>query len=259
MHLNLNGRVTIVGGASRGIGLAVAEHLLTEGAHVVMIARGEAALQAEVDRLALHYPGSVTAVTGDLADPCTATSAVEQALSRWSHVDIIVANAGSGAGPMGWRLSDEDWQGGFDRNFTPARRLVEAALPSLVDARRGAIVLIGSIVAVEAIAAPLPYTVAKAALGAYVKSLARQVGRDGIRVNAVVPGNVLFPGGTWDRKSQADPGGVREYIEREVPMQRFGTPSEIADCVAFLCSERASFITGAMLVADGGQTRGFGA
>jgi 3-oxoacyl-[acyl-carrier protein] reductase len=254
--LNLDRRVAIVGGASRGIGLAIAEQLASEGVRLVVVARGEAALRAEASRLEAAHPDSVVAVPGDLIDPRTAAAAVEVALARWSSLDIVVANAGTGSGPSGWQLTDEDWQAGFDRNFTAARRLVEAALPAMLR-DGGAVVVVGSIVGLEALPAPLPYTIAKAAIAAYVKSLARQVGSSGVRVNAVVPGNVLFPGGGWDRKRQADPDGVQSYVQREVALQRFGTPAEIASCVAFLCSERSSFVTGAMLLADGGQTRGF--
>jgi 3-oxoacyl-[acyl-carrier protein] reductase len=257
LRLNLEHRVAIVGGASRGIGLAIAEQLASEGARLALVARGEAALRAEASRLESAHPGSVIAVPGDLIDPRTAVTAVEQALARWSTLDIVVANAGTGAGPSGWQLTDEDWQAGFDRNFTAARRLIDASLPAMLRSDRGSIVVVGSIVALEALPAPLPYTVAKAAIAAYVKSLARQVGSSGVRVNAVIPGNILFPGGGWDRKRQADPDGVRSYIQREVALQRFGTPAEIASCVTFLCSDRSSFVTGAMLLADGGQTRGF--
>jgi 3-oxoacyl-[acyl-carrier protein] reductase len=125
----------------------------------------------------------------------------------------------------------------------------------MVEQKRGAIVFVNSIVAVESTPAPLAYSSAKAALLNYTKNLARQVAADGIRVNTVAPGNIFFDGGSWDKHLQARRDEVLGYIASEVPMQRFGKPEEIADAVAFLASARASFVTGACLVADGGQTR----
>jgi 3-oxoacyl-[acyl-carrier protein] reductase len=116
-------------------------------------------------------------------------------------------------------------------------------------------VFIASIVGVESVRAPLAYSAAKTALHAYAKNLARAVASQGVRVNVVAPGNVLFDGGSWAAKLAEDPERVRGYIGAEVPLGRFGNPEEIADLVAFLASSRAAFITGACVVADGGQTR----
>ena len=127
-------------------------------------------------------------------------------------------------------------------------------MPELIKGS-GNILFIASIVGVEATPAPLPYSAAKAALINYSKNLARQVAREGVRVNCVAPGNILFPGGTWERHLERDRAAVTKKIEDEVPMGRFGTPEEIAGLAVFLCSPRASFITGSCFVADGGQTR----
>src|SRR3954452_12123115 len=125
----------------------------------------------------------------------------------------------------------------------------------MVTAQRGSIVLVSSIAGLESLGAPIPYGTAKAALEHYAKDLSRRVGRHGVRVNTVAPGNILFPGGTWQRKLDADPAGVQSMIAAEVPLGRFGTPMEIGSAVAFLASDRAAFITGACMVVDGGQTR----
>jgi 3-oxoacyl-[acyl-carrier protein] reductase len=127
----------------------------------------------------------------------------------------------------------------------------------MVKRHDGSIVLIGSIAGVESTAAPLPYSAAKAAVSMYAKNLSRLVGPEGVRVNCVAPGNILFPGGSWERHLEARGDEVRAYIDKEVPLKRFGTVEEIANCVAFLASPRSSFVTGACLVADGGQCHSF--
>jgi 3-oxoacyl-[acyl-carrier protein] reductase len=122
-----------------------------------------------------------------------------------------------------------------------------------LEATGGCLLFISSIAALEAIGAPTDYSVAKAALVALSKQLARKLAPN-VRVNSLAPGNVYFPGGSWDEKIQTDPDRVKKLIEATVPMRRFGTTEEIADAAVFLCSARAQFITGACLVVDGGQT-----
>jgi 3-oxoacyl-[acyl-carrier protein] reductase len=117
------------------------------------------------------------------------------------------------------------------------------------------ITFISSIAGLEAIAAPIPYSTAKAGLQQAAKNLARQLGPEGIRVNTVAPGNVLAPGGTWEAKMAENPDQVKKYIETEVPLARFANPEEIAHAVVFLASARARFISGALLCVDGAQTR----
>jgi 3-oxoacyl-[acyl-carrier protein] reductase len=114
---------------------------------------------------------------------------------------------------------------------------------------------VASIAGLESMPAPLPYSAAKAALVNYGKNLSRLLASRGVRVNSVAPGNVLFPGGSWERHLADRREEVLRYLQAEVPMQRFGRPEEIADLVVYLSSDRASFITGACVVADGGQTR----
>jgi 3-oxoacyl-[acyl-carrier protein] reductase len=255
MDLGLAGKVVFVAGSSRGIGKGIARVFLDEGARVVLTGRDPQALRAARDALSTGREDRVATYCGDLASAEAIQDAHRQTMGRWGGVDVLVCNVGSGTGRAGWHLMAADWESIFEINLWSGIRLVEVFLPGMVEARRGGILFIGSIAGLESLGAPLPYSAAKAALEKYSKDLARQVAGYGIRVNTIAPGNVIFPGGSWQRKLDGDPAGVTSTIAREVPLARFGEPEEIGAAAAFLASDRASFITGACLVADGGQTR----
>ena len=246
-----------MGGSSRGIGRAVARAFLLEGARATVTGRDRRALDETSREFADEFgAGRVHAFAGDMTDAEQIGRALGGTRERWGALDCLVANVGSGTARPGWQLAREDWDAAFRTNFWGSVRLVEAALPAMVEAGRGSVVLVASIVGLESVNAPLTYSAAKAALVNYGKNLARQVGASGVRVNCVAPGNVLFPGGSWERKLEERREFFERYVEAEVPLRRFGRPEEIADLVVFLSSERASFITGSCVVADGGQTRG---
>jgi len=139
-------------------------------------------------------------------------------------------------------------------NLYPAVRLSLAALPAMRRRGWGRIVVVSSLFGREAGGAPA-YNAAKAAEISFVTSLAREVGGDGVTVNSVAPGSILFEGGSWHRRQQADPEGIAELVRRELPLGRFGTPEEVANVVAFLCSKPASLVNGACWAVDGGQGR----
>jgi 3-oxoacyl-[acyl-carrier protein] reductase len=255
MDLGLKDRVVFVAGSSRGIGEGIATVFLEEGARVAITGRNAEALSAAAAALGAGRADRVMTFSGDLTQAPVAAEAHRRVLDRWGTVDALVCNIGSGAAKNGWQLTAADWEPVFRINLWATVRLVEVFLPSMVEAHRGNIIVITSIAGLESLGAPIPYGAAKAAVAHYAKDLARRVGRHGVRVNAVAPGNILFPGGTWQRKLDADATGVNAMITAEVPLARFGTPEEIGALVAFLASDRAAFITGATLVADGGQTR----
>jgi 3-oxoacyl-[acyl-carrier protein] reductase len=257
MDLGLNNKIAFVAGSSRGIGRAIAQAFLTEGARVVITGRNAESLNQTAAEFEAEFgPEPLLARRGDLSQPEEISEALSHTHERWGTLDCLVANIGSGTAKPGWDLSPDDWKAVFEANFWSSVRLTEAVLPGMLEAQRGTIIFISSIAGTESINAPITYSAAKASIVSYSKDLARQLGRYGIRFNCVAPGNILFPGGSWENKLAQDPERFQRYIETEVPLQRFGTPKEIADLVVFLASERAAFITGACIVADGGQTRG---
>ena len=257
MDLQLTDQVVLVAGSSRGIGLAIAKALLAEGAHVVLTGRdGEALRAAQAEMNTAASEKRVFAVQGDFCNAEVIAGAFNDTLNRFGRIDHLIANLGSGSGKPGWQQSEQEWHRLFELNFFASVRLTEAVLPHLISNQTGGSILyISSIVALEATAAPLPYSAAKAALNNYAKNLARQLGPRKIRVNAIAPGNILFPGGSWERHMTTRREAVELMLQNEVPQQRFGSPEEIASLAVYLCSTQAGFATGSCYVMDGGQTR----
>ncbi len=256
MDLHLYDTVACVTGSSRGIGRAIAAALLREGARVMLTARGEQALLETAATFQSKWGADrVGTYAGDLTEGRTIQNCVNAIRTRWGRLDILVANVGSGRGKPGWDLEEDSWTELLKTNLVASSLMVAQAVPLMKQSPVGSVVLIGSIAGVEAGPAPIPYSCAKVGLLALNKTLARELADQHIRVNLVAPGNIFVSGGVWDRKRREDADCVDRYIQAEVPLKRFGTPEEIADTTAFICSPRASFMTGACIVVDGGQVR----
>lgn len=245
-------------GSSRGIGLAIAGAFIREGAKVVITGRDAQSLgEAKETLIAQTGAERVHAIQADMSEPADIQRAVDDALATFGGLDAVVANVGSGSGPRGWELDIHDWESSLKENLSGSMMLAGATLSHLGTRDNASLTFISSIAGLEAINAPLPYGAAKAALLHGMKALSRLAGTSGVRVNAVAPGNILFPGGSWEQKLAERQQFFEQYIKTEVPLQRFGRPEEVADAVIFLASRRAAFITGACLVVDGGQTHSF--
>ncbi len=257
MDLQLTEQVVFIAGSTRGIGRSIAETLLEEGARVVVTGRSEPEVEAASRELTARFGAEcVLGVAGDLRDDAEIARAYAATVDRFGRIDHLIANLGTGAGEAGWNPPACDWERLFAMNVFASTRLAQQAIPFFqANKKKGSILFVSSIVAVEATPAPLPYSAAKAALNNYAKNLARQLGPEGIRVNTIAPGNIFFPGGSWGRHLSERRQAVEQMLQTEVPLRRFGTPEEIAAFAAFLCSQRAGFATGACFVVDGGQTR----
>jgi 3-oxoacyl-[acyl-carrier protein] reductase len=259
MDLGLRDKVALVSGSTQGIGLAIAEAFLLEGARVVITGRDAGRVRDTVGSLA--EGSGRDRVAGFAADFTAGDEAVAAALrnaqSRFGVLDVVVANVGGGRGLPSVDADVREWERMIGLNLISAAITARHAA-ALFPGGAGSITLVGSIAGMEALPAPAQYIASKAGVIALGKALARELGVRGIRVNVVSPGNVLHPGGSWEGRMRRDPDGTSRYIESEVPLRRFGAAAEIAAAVVFLSSDRAAgFITGANLVVDGGQTRGF--
>jgi 3-oxoacyl-[acyl-carrier protein] reductase len=248
MDLGLRGKVAIVTGGSRGIGRSICRGLADEGCDVVLCARGEEQLrktEAEITAAGVRALG----VVADVTVAADVDRLVDEAVKNFGRVDVLVNNAGgSRAGN-----EDADWQAGHEMNLMAAVRASRAVTPYMRAQGAGSIVHIVSIWGREA-GGGLIYNAYKAAMVSHAKNLALQLAPDHIRVNSVAPGSIQHPGGSWDRRVQADPEGMSQFVAQNIPSGRFGRAEEVANAVVFLASERASWITGACLNVDGGQS-----
>ena len=254
MELGLAGKVAVVTGSSRGIGRGIATRLVEEGADVVFCARGEEELGAAV--AAVAGPGRAVAFAADVSTVDGATGVVAAAVEQLGGLDIVVNNVG-GSGARAFAETDEvDLAAVLGKNLFPALHVSRAALPHLRARGGGVIAIVSSVFGRESGGGP-SYNVAKAAEISLAKAMARDLAKDEIRVFSVAPGSVRFPGGSWDRRMLDDPEATSAFVRREIPWGRFGTVDEIADVVAFLVSPRASWVVGACVPIDGGQSRAF--
>lgn len=253
MSFDFTDRRVLVAGGSRGIGRAIALQFAAAGADVALCARGAAGLEATRAEVARHGH-RVHAMTCDLADAAAIAAWVPAAAEALGGIDVLVNNASG----FGMGDDEEGWAAGLSVDVLAMVRSSRAALPWLqrAGAVRGACIIhISSIAAFRPSTRTAAYAAVKAAMNSYTGSQAAMLSRQGIRVNAIAPGSIEFPGGVWEQRKTGNPS-LYERTLGSIPFGRFGTPDEVAEVALFLASPHARWMTGQILGVDGGQLLG---
>jgi 3-oxoacyl-[acyl-carrier protein] reductase len=244
VDLGLRGRTAVVCGASAGIGLAIAEGLAEEDANVVMFARRRELLERHADRI------GALAVRGDVTNPADLHRLVERAIAAFGGIDILVNNSGGPPRTPAAGIGDDEVELAVELLLLSAIRLTNLSLPHLRESGHGRVINItSSTVREPADNLALSNAVRPGVVG-WAKTLARELGPDGVTVNSIAPGRI-----DTERIVEVYPQGPNEADLRRIPLQRLGTPAEVADVVCFLASDRAAYVTGAVIAVDGGLTR----
>jgi 3-oxoacyl-[acyl-carrier protein] reductase len=248
MDLGIAGKVALVTAGTKGIGLGISQALAAEGVRVAVAARTE----ADVKRIAASLRGF--GVVTDLLTEAGCRRAVTETEEALGPIDILINNLGVRAGSSWVDTGPPEFEAAFAGNVGVSVRMTQLVLPGMMQRSWGRVVVVSSVFGREAGGAPA-YNAAKAAENSFVTSLARDVASKGVTVNAIAPGSIMFEGGGWHRRRQADPDAIAEMVRREMPLGRFGAVDEVAGVVAFVCSQQASLLNGACIAVDGGQSR----
>lgn len=258
MDLGLEGRIALVGGASSGLGLAIARELAREGCTVAMVARGRERLEqaaADVTREARHR---ALPIAGDVSVPGEAERIACAATEAFGAIDILVANAGGPPATTFADATEAQYAAAIEQNLLGSIRMARACVPEMRERRWGRVLFVSSMAAKQPLGGLLLSNTARAGLLGFAKTLANEVARDGVLVNTVLPGHFDTPRAVELARMRAERDGrpVEQLLverARSVPVGRLGDAREFAAVVAFLASERASFVTGTAIQVDGGQ------
>ena len=261
MDLGLKGRGVIVAASSQGIGRAAAESFAREGAQVAMCARTEKVLNEAAEAIRKATGGEVLAEPVDVTDAGQVQRFVELVVKRFGRIDVCVTNAGGPPAKNFLSLSADEWRKAVDLNFMSVVHLAKAVIPHMQRHRWGRIVTITSVTVKQPVAELIMSNAVRAAVVGLVKSLSNEFGKDGILINNVGPGYTATErleelAGVRALAAGASPEQIYQSWAQEIPARRLGTPQEIADLIVWLSSERASYITGQTILADGGLYRG---
>jgi len=259
--MELINQSVLITGSGSGIGRGIAEGFLKEKALAILSDLNETFLNNTAEEFSnLHDKDKVLKFFGDLKKSDTLETLYQFIIENAGGLNHLVCNIGSGQSVPPLEEDVTEFQRVLDINLLNAVGVVNQLLPLLEksvskDGGYPSITFVGSICGVETLGCPVAYASAKSALVSYAKNISFPLGMKGIRVNVVSPGNILFPGSTWQKKIEEDPEKIAEMLKNEVPLQCFGNIEDIANTIVFLASKRAKFVNGANWVVDGGQTR----
>lgn len=240
-------RVALVTGSSKGIGKGIAKKLLEKGYIVYINGRDKEQVNKTVKKFNTKNAKSLVV---DLNEDINIAIALQDIVKNETRLDLVVCNIGSGKSKIGLESDIKEYRRVFDINYFNSVSLALEAIEYMKNSG-GNIIFISSIAGCESLGAPITYSSAKTALLSFSKNLSNEIAKYNIRVNCISPGNVMFKHSTWDIKLKEDKERVENYIETNVPLNRFATPKDIAKGVLFL--EKNNFITGSNIVIDGGQ------
>jgi 3-oxoacyl-[acyl-carrier protein] reductase len=250
MTSSLIGKTALVSGGSKGIGLEIAKKLLNMGCKVAINSR------MNRENLSINEElKNFICIPGDITKSKCLDQIVLKTIQKLKKLDILICCVGSGQSFSPGKEPINEWQRMMDINFFSTTNLIGAFYPE-IKKNNGKIICISSICGSEVIlGAPVAYSAAKSALNAYVRGIARPFGEHGVTINAVAPGNIIFSGSSWEDKLKNDQRNVEKMLQNDVSLKRLGTTEDVSNMVAYLVSEQANFITGAIFTVDGGQVR----
>jgi 3-oxoacyl-[acyl-carrier protein] reductase len=261
MNLELNNRIAMIAAASKGLGKACALALAKEGCRISICARGGETLEKARAEIAGHAPKDTLAVTVDVASAADLENWYQQTVERFGQVDILVTNTGGPPVKRFQELTDDQWQAGVESTLMNVVRLSRLVIPGMQSRRWGRIIHLTSLVAKQPVDELTISSTLRAGLSGLTKTMANQLGPDNITVNAILTGHILTDRQYAIAEARIKERGItqEQYFAQaaaEIPLRRLGEPREIGDVVAFLSSERASYISGVSLQVDGGLIRG---
>ena len=250
MNLNLKGKKVFITGSSKGIGLEIARSFLEENCEVIINGRNRKNLLLTKKKLI-----KVKIIIGDVTKKKISKNIAKKISKINGGIDILVCNVGSGLVNKKLNTLEGDWEESFTKNFFSATNIIESFKNNIIK-NKGVIVCISSICGNENIpGAPFSYSIAKSALNNYVKHLSKKFGKHKVRINAISPGNILHKGSVWQKKIKKNSKKIKKFLNEEVALKKLGKPEDIASLAVFLSSNKAKFITGSVIVVDGGQIR----